>query len=93
MPGLRGALAQFLRPDLPGELELPQIAKQGALFDRQAISFVMQRLEAVGGAGRERLGSRAIRQLSPEKCSGQQNEHNEQNCRGGFHRVFCGRKL
>jgi len=48
----------------------------------------MQRLETFGCAGSERLGTRAIRELPREERAGHQNEQNELNSSGRFHRCF-----
>ena len=90
LPGLRIALAQFHRPDLPCELELAQIAKQRALFRGQTIRLVMQRLETFGRARRERLGTRAIRELLPRRARRAAGRAEQQ---WRVSQVFCGRKL
>ena len=53
---------QFFGFDLPLDLELAQIAQQGALVGGEPIGFALQRLQPLGRAPRQRLGPRPLGQ-------------------------------
>lgn len=66
--------SQFLRLDLPLELELLQVAKERSFLCREAISLAVERLQPIGGATRQRLGLRAIGLLRAERAAEQRDK-------------------
>ena len=84
---VRDDLPKLLRLDLALDLELPQVAEQRAFFSCQAVGFLPEHLEPVGGALRQRLGSRPVRRL------GQQDErqHGGEQESEGQRRAACHR--
>ncbi len=53
-------LPEFLVLDLPLDLEPTQVAEQGARLRREAIRFLVERLQALAGRPRQRLGAGAV---------------------------------
>ncbi len=54
---------QLFGAELPFDLELAQLAEEGAFFRGETIGFTLQRLQPLGRPPRERLGARALRGL------------------------------
>jgi hypothetical protein len=65
---------QFFGFDLAVELQLAQVAEERALLRREPVGFVVQRLQPVGRAARERFGLRAVRFLRRERGADQRND-------------------
>ncbi len=53
-------LPEFLVLDLPLELEPTQVAEQGARLRREAIRFLVERLQTLARRPRQRLGAGAV---------------------------------
>jgi hypothetical protein len=60
-------LLQLLRLQLALDLELPQVAKDGALLRREAVGFALQRLQPLARTRGQRRGPRAVGLLRQER--------------------------
>jgi hypothetical protein len=73
--GLHVQLPKFFRLDLPLELELAQIAKQGSFLRRELIGFAMQGLHAIARPRGERLSACTI--VLPRGNSDRERHHDQ----------------
>ena len=60
---VRGELPELFGLDLTIDFQLSQIAEQRALVGRETVGFLLQRLQPIGRALRQRLGARAVGRL------------------------------
>ena len=64
---VRRELPELFGLDLTIDFQLSQIAEQRALVGRQTVGFLLQRLQPIGRALRQRLGARAVGRLSLQR--------------------------